>query len=228
MPTLFAVLYAAALGTDVAAIATGADDLRWFSKLALMPLLALYFLALSRGRRERLGLVLPALVAAWAADAALLRGDEISFLAGIALFGVMQVLYMWIFIGRGAVAGVREHWRLPLGLLVFWAAFNVYFWGAFGDFAAPVAIYSALLVGMAVLAAGLRDRWLTAGALAFVVSDLMIGLDLADIDFAGRSGAIMVTYAAAQVLIIGSLVRITRTDRDGSRLSPGTPLGVRP
>ncbi|WP_025272434.1 lysoplasmalogenase [Haloglycomyces albus] len=219
-------LFALATGVDVAAIVFDIAPVRWVSKLVLMPLLVVYFIAESRLTRNQHRIIALALIAAWLADAALLPDGELMFMAGIALFGIMQVLYMWVFISQGAIRGAVRRWPLPAALLLLWLVFNVVFWKDFAAFAAPVGIYSLLLISMAALAAGMEETRVRYGALMFVASDLMIGLELADIDFTGRAEAIMITYAVAQYLIVSGLLEIFRNDPGEPHRSPDTRLGA--
>jgi uncharacterized membrane protein YhhN len=78
---------------------------------------------------------------------------------------------------------------------------NVALGPSMGDMRWPIAIYSAFLFAMATLSIGVSQRVGTGGVL-FLVSDLLIGLDAAGIDFAGRGAIVMATYALGQLLIV--------------------------
>ena len=61
------------------------------------------------------------------------------------------------------------------------------------------------------VAAGV-DAQVGLGGLLFLVSGMLIGLDLADLDFAGRGAVGMVTYLAAQYLLVTRWARHVRRD----------------
>ncbi len=64
----------------------------------------------------------------------------------------------------------------------------------------PILAYGCLLAVMAASAAGLGWRAGAGGAL-FLLSDLLIGLDLSGVDVPGPPIWVMLTYALGQVLI---------------------------
>jgi uncharacterized membrane protein YhhN len=74
----------------------------------------------------------------------------------------------------------------------------------------PVAVYSLLLVTMAVLASG-RNRAAAAGGALFVVSDALIACSLAGLSAHPRQeSAVMPTYVAAQFLLAAGYLRPQR------------------
>jgi uncharacterized membrane protein YhhN len=198
--------FAIAIAADLAAITFGADALRWASKPALtLLLLAHLIVATPPGMRPArlfgLGLLL-----ACAADIALLFDGTPAFLTGMGLFGLMQIVYLAVFVRLGALPVLRRRWMAPGCYLAFWLGANVVLWPRLEALAVPVAVYSLLLVAMAAAAAGV-NRLAAVGGLLFVVSDLCLGLGVAGFEFPLQSQAVMATYAAAQLLLVLGVVK---------------------
>jgi uncharacterized membrane protein YhhN len=133
------------------------------------------------------------------------------FLVGMAGFFAMQVCYVLGFIGMGAWATVKRHWLIAAGYLGFWLAANAVLGPRLGEYRIPILIYSLALCVMATFAAGV-DRRVGVGGLLFLISDMLIGVDLADLGFPGRGMVVMITYLAAQYLIATGWAR--RVDPD--------------
>ncbi len=70
-----------------------------------------------------------------------------------------------------------------------------------GDLRVPIAVYSMALCVMAIFAARTALPRIAVGGLLFLVSDMLIGVDLADLGFPGRGMVVLVTYLGAQYLI---------------------------
>ncbi|HEU5126427.1 MAG TPA: lysoplasmalogenase [Glycomyces sp.] len=198
--------FAVALAADLSAITLGADAARWVTKPALM-LLLLGFLTVSAPPGNAVARLFGVgLVFAWTADIALLAEGTPAFLTGMALFGVMQAVYLVVFVRAGALEHLRRRWPAPTAYLVFWAVVIVALWPRLDGLAAPIAAYSLLLVAMGAVSSGLGLRAAVGGAL-FVLSDLMLGLGVAGLDFPLREQAVMATYGAAQLLIVLGCLR---------------------
>lgn len=215
--TIPAVCFAVLVAVNLTGVALGNSVLEWISKPLLMPTLA--WLLLVRGvtePRTRPWLVV-GLATATVADVALLIPGEAALLTGMGFFAAMQLCFITAYT---RVTDVRRRWRslpwLPAGYLAFWLGFNAAMWTTFADMAAPIAVYSLLLATMAAAAATVSTL-VGLGGLLFLVSDLMIGLGIANVDFVGRGVAIMATYCAAQYLIVTGLTQRTVV---GSRTEP--------
>ena len=171
----------------------------WWHPLAkglLMPALLLWVLVALRATAPRL--LVAGLVLATVGDVGL--EFDATFLVGMAGFFAMQVCYVLGFLGMGAWPKVRRRTSVAVGYLVFWVGANLVLGPRLGDLQVPIAVYSLALCVMACVAAGV-DRRIAAGGLLFLISDMLIGLDLADLGFAGRGLVVMLTYLAAQYLI---------------------------
>lgn len=162
----------------------------------LMPSLLLWLVA-------SLGAATPRLLAAGLVLATV--GDvgleyDATFLVGMAGFFAMQVCYVVGFLGLGAWPRVRASWGVALGYLAFWVAANAVLGPRLGELRIPIAVYSLALCVMATVAAGVGRR-VGLGGLMFLVSDMLIGLDLADLGFPGRGLVVMLLYLSAQYAI---------------------------
>ncbi|WP_205327781.1 lysoplasmalogenase [Glycomyces sp. YM15] len=206
--------FAFAIAADLAAITLGTDAVRWASKPALTLLLLAHLIVatppgLRHARLFGLGLLL-----ACAADIALLVDGTTAFLVGMGLFALMQITYFAVFIRLGALPILREHWTAPGCYLAFWLGANVLLWPQLGALAVPIAVYSLLLVSMAAAGSAL-NRLTAVGGLFFVVSDLVLGLGVAGIDFALQDQTVMATYAAAQLLLtLGTIKALSLKARE--------------
>jgi uncharacterized membrane protein YhhN len=158
-------------------------------------------------------LLVAGMVAAWLGDIALDGPGDTRFLLGIGLFLVMQVCYMTGFVRLGAVAWLRARWWVPAGAAALWVALNLVLGPQLGDLRWPLAVYSAALVAMATLSLGVSARAGTGGVL-FLVSDLLIGLGAADLEFPLRGLLVMATYALAQLLIVTGWIARTPLGTD--------------
>jgi uncharacterized membrane protein YhhN len=202
------VVYLVVAVLDVVGGQITAVDVLGTALTPVLLVLLLVWVLLNRGRRAP-RLLVAGMVAAWFGDVALDGPGDTRFLLGIGLFLVMQVCYMTGFVQLGAVPWLRARWFVPVGAAALWLALNIVLGPSLGDLRWPLAVYSAALVTMATLSLGVSARVGTGGVL-FLVSDLLIGLGAADLDFPLRGLLVMATYAVAQLLIVTGWV--ARTD----------------
>lgn len=186
-----------------AAASRPARGLSRSAKPLLMPALASHVL---RQRADETAPVPKALVAGLAfgaaGDTALLFDDhEAAFLTGMAAFLGTQVSYTAGMVRLGAVEGVIERPRLAVGCLAGWAAVNALLTPALDRrLRLPVAGYSLAIAAMGAAASGLGGK-VAAGALSFIVSDLLIGLQTVGVEMPAQEVLIMAGYIAGQYLI---------------------------
>ncbi|WP_335986217.1 lysoplasmalogenase [Glycomyces sp. MUSA5-2] len=210
--------FAAVLAVELLAVAFGWDAVRWVSKSALTLLLLGHLLTAVAPGQTVARLFAAGLLFACAADIALLVDGTPAFLTGMGLFAVMQVLYIASFIKLDALRYFDSGRVVLICYFAFWAGLITALWTSLGPLAAPVAVYSLLLVGMAALA-GVLGFWNTLkhplgwGGLLFVVSDTVLGLGVAGYDIPGAGLAVMSTYAAAQLLLTLGVIRFLKRRR---------------
>lgn len=228
-PGAVGLLAAAAVagGVNLVASLAGWTVAARVSVWLVMPLLGLWALAAAPQPRPRpVTLLVVGAGFAWGGDVLLSLPGELWFPLGMASFAAMQVLYVAAFRaipGPGLVRAWPIAW---VPYVAVWLGMNALVWSGAGVLRIPVLVYSALLIVMAVQALDMVLRvprpagWSVAwGGVLFVVSDGLIALR----EFAGvlpggapTSFAIMLTYLAAQALIVTGFVRAVRA------LSPPT------
>ncbi len=104
---------------------------------------------------------------------------DILFLVGMAGFLAMQVCYVLGFLGLGAWPSVRRRWAVAVGYLAFWVARQRGARPRLGDLRRPdPRLQPRACASMATFAAGV-DRRVGLGGLLFLISDMLIGVDLA-------------------------------------------------
>jgi uncharacterized membrane protein YhhN len=142
------------------------------------------------------------------------------FTPGLASFLVAQLCYARHFFSQ------RDTSSLPYGrLLIMLALMSVASFPVIlnaGELLVPVAIYMTAIGLMAIGAAVYRQpsTVLFLGALLFVASDSMIGINRFVTPFGAANYAIMISYYAAQVLILWGV--LASQGRDGVTLVKGT------
>ncbi|GAA3224032.1 lysoplasmalogenase [Dactylosporangium siamense] len=194
-------LFAVAAAVELTGVALAWHPLQWIAKPLLAPLLLWYLyrkagMSLRPDRDHGLSVLVGwGLVFAFAGDVALLVPGSVPFLLGMACFLGTQICFLLAFRRRAPLL-------LPaaIGYGVLWAALNVLLWPSLGALRVPILVYSLALSAMAAAAAGV-SRVVALGAALFLLSDLLIGLGAADLDFPGRDLVVMTTYIAALLLI---------------------------
>jgi uncharacterized membrane protein YhhN len=204
-----AALYAA-LG--VASYASAAKNFRageWATKPLLMPVLAGFLLA-AAGDRRAVRVPAAGMVLGGLGDTALLASGN-WFLPGMGSFATGHACYIAEFVKDGSARQVPV--PVVAGYGAAWAFLIAVLWRRLGSLRVPVALYSLLLISMAILASG-RNRTAAAGGALFVLSDALIACDLAGIDAVpGQQAAVMPTYVAGQFLLAAGWLRPQRASR---------------
>lgn len=138
-----------------------------------------------------------------------MAAGDAAFLAGIAGFLVMQVLYIAAYRSVPGPDLIRAKLWILVPFLTFWVAMNLLMDP--GALRIPVLGYSLVLVGPVVAAVDLMGRFpqpyagrVAVGALLFIVSDAFTALDaFADLAIGRWQGVIVMgTYVVAQFLIV--------------------------
>ncbi len=212
---LISVLFILLIGVHLWAIGVDNAQLIHWTKPLLMPFLALYFWLSSKVvvRHVRLG-IMAALVFSWLGDSLLMyqQKAEMYFLLGLGSFLVAQIIYVMYFSQMRFPSKKKMEWRtkFSVGLLVIFYFFMIYtLWNFLGGLKIPVIIYGACLVGMLLMAVVRKNRTnetsfslLFFGAIAFLLSDSMLAVAKFVGPFPMASFWVMVTYIAAQALIV--------------------------
>ena len=156
--------------------------------------------------------------------------SELMFTAGLASFLVGHLLYVVIFLyqqkfsfkhlqlpEKGKLLKITSGLMAGIGLLVY-----LYLWSDLAEMKLPVAIYIVVIALMVITAAGRYQAVsqgsfiaVMLGAGLFAVSDTILAIDRFAHPFAQANFYIMLTYMAAQFLIVTQTLQrplITQTD----------------
>jgi alkenylglycerophosphocholine/alkenylglycerophosphoethanolamine hydrolase len=172
--------------------------------LKATPAIVLACLALRCLRGRERALMPIAYICAAAGDVILESSSTTSLVRGLLCFLVTQLLFTRVFIARATWLGSS----LPLiGILVVaLAILYCLAWPKLASMGVPVAIYLFALATMTSSALMISStRWIGAGAIAFLVSDAMIGVDTFVTKIPHSIVWIVATYYAAQLMIAWGL-----------------------
>ncbi|MFJ9023280.1 lysoplasmalogenase [Streptomyces sp. NPDC102259] len=202
-------LFALAAAVDLLSLAVGSDAGHTVAKPLLMPLLAAW--AALRGAPR---LLVAALLCGWGGDTLLLFDADPAFLAGMASFAAGHLCYLALFArvgrphARGALLAPCYAAALIATVVLLWPDLPA-------DLRLPVAVYSTLLTAMAYSATTRLGPVAGAGGALFLLSDTLIATGVADWPQLPRPDLwIMLTYIAAQVLLVLGATRRSRPTVD--------------
>lgn len=185
---VFATLAAA----DAVLAATGRDRARRYTKPLLMPTLAL---GKDRGTQKALAL-------GGLGDVALLGVGDVAFTAGLGSFLGGHVAWMRTLRGRGEGGYLRRRPWAAAPYVAAFAGLNAYLWPRTGKDRLPVLVYSAALLGTALVALDTGDAKTAAGGALFLTSDTLLALEkFAGVHLPVHEGLVMATYTSAQALL---------------------------
>jgi uncharacterized membrane protein YhhN len=177
---------------DTVLAGRGRGPVRSLTKPLLMPALMP-----GRDRPTRVALAL-----CGAGDVALLGRGRAAFKAGLGLFLAGHVAWVPALRSRGGGGLLRRRPELGLPLVAAWVGLNVYLWSRTGRDRIPVAVYSTVLTGMALVAVDTGDPVTAAGGGLFMASDSLIALErFGGLRLPKHEGWVMATYTAAQAML---------------------------
>lgn len=192
--------------------------LEFMVKPLIMIWIAVYFIIF----RKKKSFTIPVLLAfffSWVGDNLLMFSskDELFFFAGVGGFFLAQLTYIYIFSTYREQAGKGLIQGKPFLILFFLAyvsgIYVILFPGLEGLMKPIILIYALSLIGMSLMAlnrkgrVGLRSyRLVFFGSILFLISDSMIALNKFFMEFFLAGFWIMITYIAAQYLIMRGLI----------------------
>lgn len=194
-----------------------------FKPLLMIWLLGFYYQKLEGKLDTFAKLIVGALVFSWGGDVSLMfvRQAEIFFVLGLGNFLVAHVLYVIAYYKSVSITGqqgfIRQQpiWALPF--LLLGVGLYTYLFPHLKELAIPVLVYASTIVLMAVFALNRKGstnytsyQWVFLGAFLFVISDSFIAINKFVIPVPQAGLIIMVTYIAAQYLIVKGCIAHTK------------------
>jgi len=181
-------------------------DLKLLTKGAIVSSLLIYYILKVPPQNK---LYILALIAALGGDLflAIQRGSY--FELGLSSFLIMQILYIFIFKkGYSPPVGTKKWLSILIGS--FYLVFAIISWGKLGNLQIPVMIYAFALLTMLFFALNINTakmfNYFAWGALAFVISDLLLAINKFVSPLPYEHFLVMATYGLAQFLICFGLI----------------------
>ena len=216
MKRIFLLLFlAGTLGVLISRLA----DLQWLhlvTKPLIMSSLMFYYL-FAVDKVNRSGMVLLAIAFSFAGD--LLLMDPGLFIPGLLAFLFAHVFYIFAYRQHtsdettDALRGIHRI-RLAFPIVLTGTGLVVLLYPAIEEYRVPVIVYAVLITIMALTAllrfgrTSTESFWLVfGGAILFMISDSLIAIDKFLMPVAGGGFFILLTYAAAQLMIVSGLLR---------------------
>lgn len=188
------------------------------TKVLLMPLLLAHVITLPNRKFIGFNLLVIAILFCWAGDVLLMftENNELFFLLGLAAFLIGHIFYMLTFNKMADKNSIGKPLQ-PLFYLIpllFAASLLIVLFPNLGEMKVPVIAYAIVISFMCVAA---MRRWqrtdtpsfvtVLTGAVLFIFSDALIAINKFHTPFNAASLLIMITYIAAQYLIITGLLK---------------------
>jgi len=215
---LLHLLFAVIVAVELTGRYVDEIQLEYMVKPLIMIWIAAYFLLY----KQKKIFTVPVLIAfffSWVGDNFLMfsGNSELFFFAGIGGFFVAQLTYIYTFatFGEISVRGlIRKNPLMILPFLVYVAGiYMLLFPGLEGLMKPIILVYALSLMGMSLMALNRKGRVGQAsfrlvfiGSLLFLISDSMIALNKFYHEFTLAGFWIMITYIAAQYLIMRGLI----------------------
>ena len=219
------VLFFAISFADIFAVASGNEDLRWFTKVFIAPLLIGYVISSVTLLKTRLHKwIIAALIFCWAGDILLMleSKNSIFFILGLICFLMAHICYIDFFHILRLNRQVKLNRLIFVAVAVYYLALIIFLFPYLGIMKIPVIIYGAVISFMLALALHMPlitfkgvGRSLMMGAVLFVASDTMLAINKFYKPFEFAGVAIMATYCLAQFLIVlGAVSYIKRSSAE--------------
>lgn len=208
-------IYALVVVCELLLIFLQQSQLRWFTKPLLMPLLLLALYLSSANRNNNLfRFIFTALLFSWAGDVLLQMSGM--FIPGLISFLLAHIFYIVYFLrnkpGEQGLLQLQPLIAVPVFLYIL-----LFLWLLFPYLAAmkiPVTVYGITIGTMLLLSINMRRKinkdvasLFISGALLFVISDSLLAVNLFAYNNLLLGLSVMLTYAAAQYLIVKAAIR---------------------
>lgn len=215
------LLYGAALLLELSAFLTEKNEIHLFSKPALMLILIFYFAIGSRKLASIKFLILAALIFSWFGDVFLLfdKLEKSYFIYGLSSFLLAHISYIFYFLFMRKINAVR---RIPnifliAGIVIYVSICLAVLAANVNNLFIPLTVYALIISVMLIASLSAFDlsennygKICVAGTFLFVVSDSILAINRFVAPLTLAPFFIMLTYAAAQFLIIEGSLRNLR------------------
>ena len=221
-----AAVYFFALAVELFANLTQNTLLQYFSKPSLMLILLVYYVFGTRRRASPLKYpVIFALAFSWLGDVLLLIDKQTGtlFVYGLAAFLAAHLFYIFYFLKIRRANNPRQlpHTLIFLGIAAYTLSLFIVLAPQVKGLLVPVGIYAVVISTMLGTSLAAFDfekqiygRLAVGGTLLFVVSDSILAVNRFAAPFEYAPFFVMLTYAAAQLLITESSLRNLRDLED--------------
>lgn len=198
------------------AVQFSAGALAVITKSVLIPALMIWYWQQSK---LQLVWVYLALGASWVGDILLTQAGLFYFIAGLLAFLMTHLVYLYYFYRQRSAL---KYWQVNL-ILFLWCFLIIYGWYLtphLGPLKIPVYVYMLIITLMASFAIA-RNRKLPGhgtvwqGALFFMASDSLLAYDKFVSPLPAAHWWIMITYLAAQFLIVWGILKDEELQREG-------------
>ena len=218
------ILFIVILLTDLFAVYTNNETLRYISKPLLMPLLLVFFIFQTKIFASSLKKwIILALLFSWTGDVLLMFESTNSnfFIFGLAAFLIAHVFYILFYENVIRKEGSNKNYWWFLPVIIYYIALIYILSPNLGDMKLPVRIYGIVISYMLIQALqtgriknpGAATLMIT-GAVLFITSDSILAINKFYESFEYAGIAIMLTYGIAQLLItLGAAKYISSTSK---------------
>ena len=218
------ILFLIVLLTDLFAVYTNNETLRYITKPLLMPLLIVFFIFQTKDFASSLKKwIVLALVFSWAGDVLLMFESTNSnfFIFGLVAFLIAHIFYILFYENVIRKEGLSKNYWWFLPVIIYYIALIYILSPNLGDMKLPVRIYGIVISYMLIKAlqtGGIKNfgaaTLMIAGAVLFITSDSILAINKFYEPFEYAGIAIMLTYGIAQLLItLGAVRYITSTSK---------------
>lgn len=199
---------------------TGQEEIAWYFKPLLLPLLILE--AYNSKNFPTKNLLLSALLFSWIGDVILMFADkgELYFIFGLVSFLIAHIIFIVLFVKQHKANPNSNLLWVGLVLVAFYLLGMLNFlFPSLGDLKIPVSVYATTISVMLLMAIKGYFNWskpnnltILLGALFFVSSDSILAINKFHSEIPKSGFLIMVTYIIAQYLITKGILGLNKTN----------------
>ena len=188
----------------------------FIAKSLIIPMLMILFIANTNSFGKRLNvLIFAGLFFSWAGDVTLefTGSNPVFFILGLVSFLLAHVMYLTAFFSTRGKNYIPDKWYVMIPVIIYGVVLLAYLYPFLFEMRLPVVIYTAVIITMLTGAINRKKKvdsdsyyLVLAGAILFLVSDSALAVNKFRYQFEPAGIIIMVTYIAAQYLIVTGLI----------------------